>query len=190
MVEALAVFDTRPRSFSGIFLLRTNALCSNVRQLGTSLFATHYIRNHLASPARYFAHLQPTVRFLYLSTWLKNPWDLIVFVPLLGDVTIEMLGTHSLPPLLDSEPEGTEQLKSHRFEETLRLRQIRRPNTFILELVKSRVQYHTFSFRETTVWTGIQELIVVCGSMLRVLDFSTHSASSSRSSLPQSKRNS
>ena len=146
----------------------------NVRQLIISLFATHYVNHPLASPARYFAHFQPTLRSLRLSTWLTNPWDLITFLalfPLLEDVEIEMLDTYGLPPLPESESEGSESTAISPFRGSLRLRRFCHANTFVLELLKSQVQYHTLSFPEMTVWSGIQELIVACAPTLRVLEF-------------------
>ena len=161
--------------------------CVQERQTTQNIFVCH----SLHSPTRYFVHFQPTLCSPHLSTRLKDPWNLVTFIaffPPPEDVTIEILDTYNLPPLPNGELEGTEPATVSPFRGSLRYgRPAKR--ILVLELVKSRVQYHTLSFRETTVWTGVQELIVACGPTLRVLDFSTHSVSGFRSSLPRSKRN-
>jgi len=144
-----------------------------VRALKIPLFATHYVRHPLTSPARYFAHFQSTLRSLCLETWWKNPWDLITFItyfPLLEDLTIQMLSTYP-PTLPESVPEGPEPPALSPFQGSLQLRQFYQKNTLVLELLKHQVQYHTLSFRQVTAWAGIQELIVACTATLRVLDF-------------------
>jgi len=144
-----------------------------VRELRVSLFATHYVRHPLISPARHFAHFQPTLCSLYLWTWLKNPWDLVAFIaffPLLEDLTIEVPNTYDLPKLPESEPEGPDPVALSPFRGSLRLCQFHQTNTFGLELLKYPVQYHTLTFREVTAWTGIRELIVACAPTLRVLN--------------------
>ena len=146
-----------------------------VRELRVSLFATHYVRHPLTSPARYFAHFQPTLRSLSLQTWLKNPWDLITFItffPLLEHLAIGNLNPFEHPPTLpESEPERPEPAALSPFRGSLRLFQFRQPNGFILELLKYQVQYHTLSFCDVTAWEGIRDLIVACAPTLRVLDF-------------------
>lgn len=97
----------------------------NVRELRVSLFASHYIRGSIGSPARHFGHFQPTLRCLCLRTWLTNPWDLVVFIgffPFLEDVTIEMLNPYTMvgpynpltPP--ENEPQGLEPAVLPHFE--------------------------------------------------------------------------
>ena len=145
-----------------------------VRNLTISLFATHYVRNPLVSPARYFAHFQPTLRSIYLTTCLTNPWDLITFIaffPLLEDLTIQILDAYDLPALPESEPEGPEPAALSQFRGSLRLFQFRQTNAFVLELLKHRLQYRALSFSDVTIWTGIQELIVACAPTLQVLRF-------------------
>ena len=146
----------------------------NIKKLRIPLFATHYVRHPLTPLAHYFGHFQPTLRSLHLETWLTNPWDLITFIasfPLLEDVTIQPIDSYNLPTLQENKPEGFKPAALLPFRGSLRLDRFYQENTFILELVKSRVRYHTFSFRNVTVWTGVQELIVACAPTLRVLDF-------------------
>jgi len=161
-----------PQDLDGIFddLIAFN----KVRELRISLFATHYVRHPLMSPTRYFAHFQSTLRSLCLETWLKNPWDLVTFIaffPLLEDPNIQMLDTYDLPTLPESEREGSEPAALSPFQGTLRLRQFHQTNTFVLELLKYQVRYHTLSFRQVTAWAGIRELIVACAPTLQVLGF-------------------
>lgn len=146
----------------------------NVRQLEILLFATHYVRDPLISPARHFGHFQPTLRCLHLRTWLLNPRDLIAFLaffPLLDDATIEAMDPYTLHTLPENEPKGLEPAALSPFRGSLKLCQFCQENAFVLELAKSWVQYHTLSFHNVTVWTGIQELIVACAPTLRVLRF-------------------
>ena len=145
-----------------------------VRELRISLFATHYVRHPLTSPARYFTHFQPTLRSLYLETWSQNPWDLITFIaffPLLEDLTIEIPSAYNLPTLPKSEPVEREPVAFSPFRGSLRLRQFHQTNLFVLELLNYPVHYHTLAFHEVTIWTGIRDLIVACAPTLQVLDF-------------------
>ena len=145
----------------------------NVRQLEAFLFATHYVRHPLASHAHYFGTFQPTLRSLNLKTCLTNPWDLITFIaffPLLEDITIQVNNPYSPSEFPENKREGFEPAALS-FRGSLRLCEFCQANTFVLELVKSRVQYHTLSFRNVTAWMGIRELIAACAPTLRVLDF-------------------
>ena len=144
----------------------------NVRELKIPLFASHFVRHPLMSPIHYFAHFRPTLRSLELETRLKNPWDLMTFIaffPLLECVTIKMRHTRELDTVAEREAEGFEPAALPPFQGILRLEGFSRANTFASELIKARVQYHTLSFCDVTVWTGIQELIVACAPTLRGL---------------------
>jgi hypothetical protein len=146
----------------------------NVRELKIPSFASYFVRHPLSSPTHYFAHFRPTLRFLELETRLENPWDLMTFIAfftLLEGVAIKMLDTRELDTVAESEPEGFEPAALPPFQGILQLVGFSRANTFASELVKARVQYHTLSFYDVTVWTGIQELIVACAPTLRVLCF-------------------
>lgn len=146
----------------------------NVRQLKILLFATHYVRDPLTSPARHSGHFQPTLHSLHLRTWSLNPRDLITFLaffPFLDNITVETVDPYTLHTLPGNELEGLESATLSPFRGSLKLREFYQENAFVLELAKSRVQYHTLSFHNVTVWTGIQELIVTCAPTLRVLRF-------------------
>jgi len=65
----------------------------NVRNLGFTPFATHFVNPDLSLTSRYFAHFQPTLRSLELLTPTNNPKDLIAFIaffPFLGQVTFDL----------------------------------------------------------------------------------------------------
>jgi len=142
----------------------------NVRELQVPLFATHFAREDPTLSSRYFSHFQPTLRCLHLKTLLENPKDLIEFIaffPLLEEVSIEAI-FFSLPSLPDSELDDPGLLSP--FRGSLKLSHLQRENAFTIELAKLRVQYHTLSFCDMTVWTGICELITACAPMLRTLN--------------------
>ena len=93
-------------------------------------------------------------------------------LPLLEDLTMEMLNHCDIPTLPEStKPERHEPAALSPFRGSLRLRQFRLTNNFVSELLKYRVQYNFLSFCEVIAWTGIRELIVARAPTLQVLDF-------------------
>jgi len=144
----------------------------NVKELQISLFAPHFTREDLTLPSRYFSHFQPTLRCLHLKTLLENPKDLVKFIaffPLLEEVSIETI-FFRLPSLPDGESDWFDPDLLSPFRGSLKLSQFRHENAFATELAKVRVQYHTLSLCDVTVWTGIRELIIACAPTLRALD--------------------
>ena len=144
----------------------------NVRELEARLFATHFVEEDFTLLSRYFSHFRPTLRRLHLDTSLKNPKDLITFIaffPLLEEVSIDKLFL-SVPSLPTSKSEGFDPAPLSPLKGSLRLSQFQHENDFAVELSKVRIQYHTLSICNATVWTGVQELIVACAPTLRVLN--------------------
>ena len=144
------------------------------RVQGRQTARNYLVRGPLVSPAHRFGHFQPTLCCLHLRTWLLNPRDLIAspaLFPLLDNTTIEAMDPYTPHTLPENEPKGLEPAALSSFRGSLKLCQFYQENAFVLELAKSRVQYHTLSFHNVTVWMGIQELIVACAPILRVLRF-------------------
>lgn len=144
----------------------------NVRELQARLSATHFVEGDFTLLSRYFSHFQPTLRRLHLDTSLKNPKDLITliaFFPQLEEVSIDKLFLN-IPSLPDSKSDGFDLNLLSPLKGSLQLSNFRHENDFATELAKVRVQYHTLSICNATVWTGVRELIVACAPTLRVLN--------------------
>ena len=86
--------------------------------------------------------------------------------PLLDEVVIERADPYNLPVLSESEREGFKPATLSLFRGSLLLSKICQANDFVLELARSRVQYHVLSFHDVTAWMGIRELIVACAPAL------------------------
>lgn len=147
----------------------------NVRELKIRMDTFHFIDRDLRSTSRYFSHFQPTLRSLDLTTFDRNPKDVIIFItffPFLEELSLLFYGTG---------PSAARERQVKVFDPnlltplrgTLRIRATPLNGGFLAELTKVQVLYHTLELGGEFLLpgAGISELIAACAPTLRTLSF-------------------
>ena len=166
----LAMGATRPQDLEEIY--DHWMAFKNIRKLQAPLLATDFVKDPM-SLSRCFSHFQPTLRCLHLNTSLESPKNLITFIaffPLLEEVSIETLHLASPTILYPDESRRFDPDLLPPLRGSLLLRWCEYENSFLMELAKVRVQYHTLTISDATVWKGLQEFITACAPTLQVLN--------------------
>ena len=147
----------------------------NVRELKIRLDTLHFVDRDLRSTSRYFSQFQPTLQSLDLTTFDRNPKDVIVFItffPFLEELSLSFYNIGSraarecrvevLDPNLLTPLRGT-----------LRVHTTPPGGKFLRELTKVQVLYHTLELGGDILLpgTGISELIAACAPTLRIIRF-------------------
>ena len=148
---------------------------SKVRELRIRLDTSHFVDRNLTSTSRYFSHFRPTLRSLDLTTFDRNPKDLVAFItffPFLEELSLLFYdaGPAAAPDrwVGELDPNILAPLRG-----TLRIHTTPHNPELIMELTKVRILYHTLELggHILSPGTGMPELLTACAPTLRVLKF-------------------